>query len=94
MSEAQQPYLRIEDLTKHFGEFVAVRELSLEINGGEFVCFLGPSGCGKTTLSVRLPDSIPKPPDASRKMDRTFPAFRPRSGILALYFSLMPSSRI
>ena len=50
MSEAQQPYLRIEDLTKHFGEFVAVRELSLEINGGEFVCFLGPSGCGKTTL--------------------------------------------
>ena len=50
MSEAQQPYLRIEDLTKHFGEFVAVRELSLEIDGGEFVCFLGPSGCGKTTL--------------------------------------------
>ena len=49
MSEAQQPYLRIEDLTKQFGEFVAVRELSLEINGGEFVCFLGPSGCGKTT---------------------------------------------
>ena len=50
MSEAQQPYLCIENLSKHFGEFVAVRELSLEINGGEFVCFLGPSGCGKTTL--------------------------------------------
>lgn len=50
MPESHQPYLRIEHLTKHFGEFVAVRELSLEINGGEFVCFLGPSGCGKTTL--------------------------------------------
>jgi len=94
MSEAQQPYLRIEDLTKHFGEFVAVRELSLEINGGEFVCFLGLLDAARRPCSVRLPDSIPKPPDASRKMDRTFPAFRPRSGILALFFSLMPFSRI
>ena len=45
-----QPYLRIEHLTKQFGEFLALKDLSLEINAGEFVCFLGPSGCGKTTL--------------------------------------------
>ena len=50
MPESKQAYLQIENLTKHFGEFVAVRELSLEINDGEFICFLGPSGCGKTTL--------------------------------------------
>ncbi|MBC8259416.1 MAG: putative 2-aminoethylphosphonate ABC transporter ATP-binding protein [SAR324 cluster bacterium] len=50
MPESKQNYLRIENLTKHFGDFVAVQELSLEIHDGEFICFLGPSGCGKTTL--------------------------------------------
>ena len=43
-------YLRIRDLHKNFGDFTALREISLDIDEGEFVCFLGPSGCGKTTL--------------------------------------------
>jgi len=50
MPESKQIFLRIDNLTKHFGEFVAVQDLSLEIKEGEFICFLGPSGCGKTTL--------------------------------------------
>ncbi|WP_272011322.1 putative 2-aminoethylphosphonate ABC transporter ATP-binding protein [Roseovarius sp. ZX-A-9] len=44
------PYLRIENLWKAFGKFVALKDISLDIEDGEFVCFLGPSGCGKTTL--------------------------------------------
>jgi len=44
------PYLRISRLTKKFGEFVALDDISLDVNDGEFVCFLGPSGCGKTTF--------------------------------------------
>ena len=43
-------FLRIEGLTKNFGNFTALRDISLEVFEGEFVCFLGPSGCGKTTL--------------------------------------------
>lgn len=44
------PFLRIRHLTKVFGSFAALKDVSLDIAGGEFVCFLGPSGCGKTTL--------------------------------------------
>ena len=44
------PYLEVADLTKKFGNFVALRDISLQVEEGEFVCFLGPSGCGKTTL--------------------------------------------
>ncbi|MDA0305692.1 MAG: putative 2-aminoethylphosphonate ABC transporter ATP-binding protein [Proteobacteria bacterium] len=43
-------YLIIENLTKKFGDFTALEDISLEVFEGEFVCFLGPSGCGKTTL--------------------------------------------
>ena len=43
-------YLRIDRLTKKFGNFVALDSVSLEVYEGEFICFLGPSGCGKTTF--------------------------------------------
>ena len=43
-------YLQIDNLTKKFGNFVALDSVSLEVYEGEFICFLGPSGCGKTTL--------------------------------------------
>lgn len=41
--------IRIEGLTKQFGNHTAVDDLNLEVRKGEFFCFLGPNGAGKTT---------------------------------------------
>ena len=49
-SSSAEPYLQIRALDKFFGSFQALKNISLAIEEGEFVCFLGPSGCGKTTL--------------------------------------------
>ena len=55
-----QPLLRIEAVSKRFGEVVAVNQLSLEVYQGEFFALLGPSGCGKTTL-LRLVAGFEQP---------------------------------
>ncbi|TAK67910.1 MAG: ABC transporter ATP-binding protein, partial [Dehalococcoidia bacterium] len=41
--------VRFERVSKQFGDTVALRDFSLDIDDGEFVVLLGPSGCGKTT---------------------------------------------
>jgi putrescine transport system ATP-binding protein len=48
------PFIRFENVTKRFGDFIAVDNLTLDIYEREFFSLLGPSGCGKTTLMRML----------------------------------------
>ncbi|HEY4211043.1 MAG TPA: ABC transporter ATP-binding protein [Steroidobacteraceae bacterium] len=50
MTQEREAYVRIEGVTKRFGEFVAVDAVSLDVHRGEIFCLLGGSGSGKTTL--------------------------------------------
>jgi len=49
-ASGRAPAVELEHIGKKFGDVVALGDVSLAVEDGEFVCFLGPSGCGKTTL--------------------------------------------
>ena len=50
---AAEPIVEFTRVSKHFGDFRAVNNISFDIRKGEFFSLLGPSGCGKTT-TLRL----------------------------------------
>jgi ABC-2 type transport system ATP-binding protein len=50
VSASTEPVLRIDALTKRYGERVAISGLSLKVPSGQFVALLGPNGAGKSTL--------------------------------------------
>ena len=52
--------LTFEDVSRRFGEGLALDHVSLDIAPGEIVCLLGPSGCGKTTL-LRIAAGVERP---------------------------------
>jgi ABC-type transporter Mla maintaining outer membrane lipid asymmetry ATPase subunit MlaF len=52
--------VQLLDVTKRFGEAVAVDRLTLDVHAGEFLSLLGPSGCGKTT-TLRMLASFVSP---------------------------------
>jgi spermidine/putrescine transport system ATP-binding protein len=63
-----QPSVRLDAVTKRFGDFVAVRALSLDIERGEFFTLLGPSGCGKTT-TLRMVAGFEEPSEGRIVLD-------------------------
>jgi ABC-type Fe3+/spermidine/putrescine transport system ATPase subunit len=70
------PDIRLEQVTKRFGEMTAVDALDLEMPRGAFYALLGPSGCGKTT-TLRMIGGFEDPTTAaSSSAARTSPSTR------------------
>jgi iron(III) transport system ATP-binding protein len=90
----EQPFLKIERLSKRFGAFTALKDIDLEVRRGEFVCFLGPSGCGKTTLLRAIAGLDPQDEGrieiAGRDVSRAPPADRD-FGIVFQSYALFPN---
>ena len=51
-NNSKAPVVELRNVTKRFGDVLAVDDISLEIAQGEFFSLLGPSGCGKTTTAM------------------------------------------
>src|SRR3546814_947200 len=65
----EKPHVQIVGVTKQFGDFVAVDNVSLDIFKREFFSLLGPSGCGKTTL-LRMLAGFETPSEGAILLDR------------------------
>jgi ABC-type nitrate/sulfonate/bicarbonate transport system ATPase subunit len=88
--------LKIANVSKAFpnprtGQVIpALREVTLEVAAGEFVCILGPSGCGKTTLLNCLAGFIHPDAGSILKDDRTIDGPAPDRGMVFQEYGLFP----
>ncbi len=90
-------YLEIRNLTKRYGTFTALDGISLDIEEGEFVCFLGPSGCGKTTLLRAIAGLDPQTTGTIHQKGRDVSALPPAKrdfGIVFQSYALFPNLNV
>jgi spermidine/putrescine transport system ATP-binding protein len=87
------PSVRLEGVTKRFGDFTAVRAMNLDIPRGEFFTMLGPSGCGKTT-TLRMVAGFEEPSEGRVLLDGEDvtgqPAFRRPTNTVFQSYALFP----
>jgi spermidine/putrescine transport system ATP-binding protein len=94
---ADTPSVRLDRVTKRFGDFTAVREMELEIPAGEFFTMLGPSGCGKTT-TLRMVAGFEDPTEGrvllSGEDVTNLPAFRRPTNTVFQSYALFPHRNV
>ena len=78
--------IALDNVTRKFGDFTAVREATLSIRAGEFFSFLGPSGCGKTTILRMISGFIEPTSGAIRIGGRDMRGIGPNKRPTALIF--------
>jgi spermidine/putrescine transport system ATP-binding protein len=87
------PSVRLDEVTKRFGDLEAVRHLSLDVERGEFFTLLGPSGCGKTT-TLRMVAGFEEPTEGRVLLDgedvTELPAFKRPTNTVFQSYALFP----
>src|SRR5262245_64594627 len=68
--------IRVQDLTKVFGNFTAVDRVSFDVGAGEIFAFLGPNGAGKTT-TIQMLTTLLAPTSGAIALDGLDPRRRP-----------------
>ncbi len=68
LAATEKPFVRIHKITKKFGSFTAVDDVTLDIYKGELFCLLGGSGCGKSTL-LRMLAGFERPTEGRIEID-------------------------
>jgi iron(III) transport system ATP-binding protein len=96
-SSGTAPFLRLENISKKFGAFPALTDINLDVDEGEFVCFLGPSGCGKSTL-LRVIAGLERQTtgrviQSGRDISQARPAAR-KVGIVFQSYALFPNLNV
>ena len=90
---AHAAFVRIEHVTKKFGDFAAVDDVSLDIQQGEIFCLLGGSGSGKTTL-LRMLAGFETPTAGKIYIDgqdmSTIPPYERRINMMFQSYALFP----
>jgi NitT/TauT family transport system ATP-binding protein len=84
-----EPAIRIKGLSKRFGSFTAVDDVTLDIARGEFFMIVGPSGCGKTTL-LRIVAGLEGPTDGRIDIDVASGSNRPLNSMVFQGDSIFP----
>lgn len=87
------PEVMLQDVAKHYGQTVAVENMSLRIGNGELIALLGPSGCGKTTTLRMIGGFIPLSAGRITVGGRdvsTLPPSRRNMGIVFQNYALFP----
>ena len=67
--------IRVQNLVKKYGDFIAVRDISFEVQKGEIFAFLGPNGAGKTT-TIKMLITLSTPTSGSVELDGLNPVER------------------
>jgi putative spermidine/putrescine transport system ATP-binding protein len=85
--------LEIDRVSKHYGDVIAVRDLTLDVADGELVVLLGPSGCGKTT-TLRIVAGFAEPTSGVVRLgDRDvtrLPPWKRNAGLVFQSYALFP----
>jgi putative spermidine/putrescine transport system ATP-binding protein len=85
--------LQLDGLSKRYGDFHAVREVTLDVADGEFLVLLGPSGCGKTTTLRMIAGFVTPSAGAIRIGSRAvtdLPPWKRNSGLVFQSYALFP----